>query len=61
MAARFPHCKVIAFLFPYSGLGKQLQVPSTVRGREGAGPSEEAEEDQSLDDGVQESTALVAG
>lgn len=31
------------------------------RGREGAGPSEEAEEDQSLDDGVQESTALVAG
>lgn len=40
---------------------KGVEEPATVRGREGAGPSEEAEEDQSLDDGVQESTALVAG
>ena len=33
MYARFPHCKVITFPFPYSGLGKQIQVPPTFRGR----------------------------
>ena len=40
---------------------KGVEEPTTVRGKEGDGLLDEAEGDQSLDDGVQEITALVAG
>lgn len=40
---------------------KGVEEPATVRGKEGDGLLDEAEEDQSLDDGVQEIAALVAG